>query len=164
MVDTFEIKASWPRKNDGEGGDATFCNLRIEVGGHNVTAYRTESREEEDHVSMPAYYLAEWIAENWWPLLWEPRKAEESTTDGGFLTRHNLMSAQQGFALPSVSLVSTGDNIEIYAAKRRIEHGDAMFFKTGISILRRDLVEGQLRKFVEATIAFERRRQLAAST
>lgn len=153
MVDAFEIKVSWPRSNEGEGADATFCSLRIEVGGHNVTAYRTESREEEDHVSMPAYYLAEWIAENWWPLLWEPRKAEESATDSGFLTRHNLMSAQQGFALPSVSLVSTGDNIDIYAAKRRIEHGDATFFKSGASTLRRNAVEGELRKFVDATVA-----------
>jgi hypothetical protein len=152
VVDAFEIKASWPRRNEGEGVDATFCNLRIEVGANNVTAYRTRNHEEEDHVSMPAYYLAEWIAENWWPLLWETRKEEESTTDGAFFGRHNLMTAQQGFALPSVSLVSTGDNIDIYAAKRRIEHGDATFLKGGKSTLRRNAVEGELRKFVEATI------------
>lgn len=152
MVDAFAIKASWPRRNDGEGIDSTFCNLQIQVGEQNVVIYRTEERQEEDHVSMPAYYLAEWIAENWWPLLWEPRKTEESAADSEFLIRHNLMSAQHGFALPSVSLVSTGDNIEIYAAKRRIEHGDATFLKSGTSVVRRPAVEGELRKFVEATI------------
>jgi hypothetical protein len=147
------MKVSWLRNNEAGGVDATFCNLRLHVGDNNVTAYRTHDREEEDHISMPAYYLAEWIAENWWPLLWEPRKAEDSATDREFLNRHNLMAAQQGFALPSVSLVSTGDNIDIYAAKRRIEHGDAMFLKGGTSILRRSAVEGELQKFVEATLA-----------
>ncbi len=153
MVDAFTIKASWPRNNDGDGVDATFCKLRMEVGDQNVTAYRTSDREEQDYVSMPAYYLAEWVAENWWPLLWEPRKAEESAADSEFSSRHNLMAAQHGFALPSVSLVSTGDNIEIYAAKRRIEHGDAAFLKSGTSISRRAAIESELRKFVEATIA-----------
>lgn len=149
----FTIKASWPRNNSGEGIDSTFCKLQIEVGDQNVTTYRTRERQEADHVGIPAYHLAEWMAENWWPLLWEPRKNEDSATDSEFPLRHNLMSAQHGFALPSVSLVSVGENIDVYAAKRRIEHGDATFTKSSASIVKRTLVEGELRKFVEATIA-----------
>src|SRR5262245_53839972 len=37
----------------------------------------------------PVYFLAEWIAENWWPLLWEPRKSEEVPDDAAFLARHS---------------------------------------------------------------------------
>jgi hypothetical protein len=137
-----------------KGADATFCHLRISVGGENVTAYITEDRHQEDHIEIPSYYLAEWIAENWWPLLWEPRKNEDRQSDDpDFLSRHSILMAQHGFVLPNVSLVPTGENISIYAAGRTAKYADAQFTARAESLVDRSGVEGELRKFIEGTIA-----------
>jgi hypothetical protein len=156
LVNAFTINARWPARvsNALKGADATFCHLRISVGGENVTAYITEDRHQEDHIEIPSYYLAEWIAENWWPLLWEPRKNDDRQSDDpDFLSRHSILMAQHGFVLPNVSLVPTGENISIYAAGRTAKYADAQFTARAESLVDRSGVEGELRKFIEGTIA-----------
>jgi hypothetical protein len=151
VVNAFEMKVRWAREVAGDGGDSTFCSLKIEVASKNITAYKI-AREEFDHIQLPVYYLAEWVAENWWPLIWEPRKSEDFSQSEGFASRHNILSAQNGFALPSLSFTSTGDNIDIYSAARTAEYAGARFFNVASSTLPRKDVETELMKFVSATV------------
>src|ERR1700730_11330864 len=102
----FELLSKWrPQKGNAEA-DATLCKLQIKVGGQIVSEFRDEHEQIVRQLEIPAYYLAEWIAENWWPLLWEPRKNEDGGDNADFLSRHSFLAAQHGFALPKVLLVA----------------------------------------------------------
>ena len=154
MVNAFAIQAQWASASSGTWGeyDATLCNFRIEIGGENVTAYATDAGLHEDHLEIPAYYVAEWITENWWPLLWEPRKSEEAGDDYEFLTRHSLLTAEHGFALPSVQIVPGGERLQVSAHPRRAQHADAHFNRKSEAWIARKDAENALRKFVEETV------------
>ncbi len=155
MVAPFTIAAKWPT---GSGGardpiDASFCDLRIGINGVNVTAYQTEAGSQENSIEIPSYYLAEWIAENWWTILWEPCKSEDSGNDPEFLSRHSLATVQHGFALPSVSIVPVGEQIRLHASERKAQYADARFTNRAEAFARRDDVESELRNFVEEVVA-----------
>jgi len=92
---------------------APQAKLKLTVSGKNLTAFVDEYGERCTHLAIPVYFLAEWIAENWWPLLWEPRKSEEVPDDAAFLARHSILAAQHGFVLPRVIFVPTGRTIDI---------------------------------------------------
>ena len=49
--------------------DSTFCRLAIFISERNVTEHRDAGGRRLPTLHVPAYYLAEWLAENWWPLL-----------------------------------------------------------------------------------------------
>ena len=89
------------------------------------------------HLAIPVYFLAEWIAENWWPLLWEPRKSEEVPDDAAFLARHSKLAAQHGFVLPRVIFVPTGRTIDISATGRTARARKISIFSPCLSTERR---------------------------
>jgi hypothetical protein len=153
MVELFSLKARFVAK--APSGDtveeATHCDLKIVVGGKNVTSFVRENESREDHLEIPAYYLAEWIAENWWPLLWEPRKSEDPDGDPEYPSRHCILSAQQGFVLPNVSFTPTGEIISIYAGPRTAQYADAHFPQTADAAIDKSAFESHLRQFVDDT-------------
>ena len=153
-VNSFVVAARWPAHVSGDGpAEATHCSLKISVAGKNATAFVRENGTEEDHLEIPAYYLAEWIAENWWPLLWEPRKTEDwESDDPDFRFRHSILSAQHGFVLPNITITPTGTKISIYTGARKAEHADARFIQSADAVVDRNIVEQQLRTFVEETV------------
>jgi hypothetical protein len=74
----FRFNRSWlPRKGSSEL-EATFCQLSIIVADKNVCEFSDDHNTRYEHLEIPAYFLAEWLAENWWPLLWELRKSEDA--------------------------------------------------------------------------------------
>jgi hypothetical protein len=146
----FEISRTWLPKRGESELDVTMAQLRLIVGGKNVTEFVEPYGDRYDHLEIPAYFLAEWFAENWWPLLWEPRKNEEAPDDAEFLARHSILAAQHGFVLPKVIFVPTGRTISISANAREVSHADVKFrFSAHASPLRED-VERELRTFVNA--------------
>jgi hypothetical protein len=102
---------------------------------------------------IPTYYLAEWIAENWWALLWEPCKTEDGGSEPDYLSRHWLPTAQHGFVLPSVHIIPTGERIKIWAVERQAQHADARFINRAEVLAKRDDVEGELAKFIESVVS-----------
>jgi hypothetical protein len=155
VVDAFKIQAQWPARqpNARDKVDATFCNLKICVNEENVTAYQTEGGVDNDHLELPSYYLAEWVAENWWPLLWEPCKSEDAAGDPTFRTRHLISVADHGFVLPNLNIVPTGENIHIFANAREAKYADARFRRTADALVDRSQVEFVLKDFVQRTVA-----------
>jgi hypothetical protein len=107
--------------------------------------------------------LALAIAENWWPLLYEPRKSDESNS----LTevRHSLDAYMNGFIFPALTLWSGGDNtITFEHPTIRPQHTNLEFLpaSTNITNLPRGAVEENLFELVCAVI--ERMPEGAAST
>ncbi len=148
----FEIKAS-PLPQDGRNeADATLSSLLIKVNDHVVSEFVDQKGHVSKTLQLPAYFLAEWIAENWWPLLWEPRKSEDDGDDAGFLSRHSFLSAQHGYALPKVSIVALGKSLEILALPRQVPIADVKFRNRAHITCSRDVVEGELRDFVQSIV------------
>jgi hypothetical protein len=150
----FKISTVWsPAKGNSEA-DATLCNLTIEVGGHVVTEFVDLHRQTvSKHLEVPAYYLAEWVAENWWPLLWEPRKSEDDSDSPEFLARHSFLTAQHGFALPKVLIVALGRLLQVSSSARDVPLADVRFRRGGSASCVREDVEAELSAFVTSVLA-----------
>lgn len=148
----FQLKRSWLARKGSSELEATFCQLSITVDDKNVSEFSDEHGTLHEQLEIPAYFLAEWIAENWWPLLWEPRKSEDAPEEPDFVARHSILAAQHGFALPRVQLVPTGRSIHVTAKPRFSALAEARFRKVAASSPSREEVEQELRKFVEAAV------------
>ncbi len=148
----FSISAKWVSQEGRNEADATLSNLLIEVDGRAVTEFVDHNENASQVLQVPAYYLAEWIAENWWPLLWEPRKNEDEGDDSAFLSRHSLLSAQHGYALPKVNIVALGKSVEISASPRDVQLAGVRFKRRAQVSCPRDYVEARLRAFVQSVV------------
>lgn len=148
----FSISAAWIPQEGRNEADATLSSLLIEVAGRFVTEYVDRKKATSKNIQIPAYYLAEWVAENWWPLLWEPRKTEDEGEDAAFLSRHSLLAAQHGYALPKLKIVPLGKSIELSASPREVELAHVKFVNRAQISCPREVVEEQLRKFVQAVV------------
>ena len=79
MVDNVEFQVDWPSAPAPTGHallDDTLGRLAIKIGSDFATKFRTDNNNEGDQLLVPTYGLAEWIASNWWSLLFEPPKDE----------------------------------------------------------------------------------------
>jgi hypothetical protein len=148
----FKISRTWLSKKGASELDVTMAKLLFTVGGKNVSQF-ISGRDRSDHLEIPAYFVAEWIAENWWPLLWEPRKSEDGEVDRAFVQRHSLLAAQHGFALPQIVFMPTGTRIHITARAREATFADVRFSEGSDANLPRDDVETELGAFVGAVCA-----------
>ena len=155
MVAPIVIATKWPPGRAGERDaiDASLCELTVRVNDVNVTAYQTEAGVQENSIEIPTYYWAEWIAENWWALLWEPCKTEDGGNDPDYLSRHWIPTAQHGFVLPSVQIVPTGERIKISAIERQAQYADARFMDRAEVLAKRDDVEFELKAFVQSVLS-----------
>jgi hypothetical protein len=154
-VSTFKIKSHWanqPKHHVGDELEASLCNLSMFLDEKNVTRYETTNAKEFDSLRIPAYYIAEWIAENWWALLFEPRKGDDAD-DSDYLSRHSLLTAQHGFALPSVLFVPTGRALHIHVTPRRAQFADAEFRARAFGEVSRDDISTGLDKFVSDCVS-----------
>jgi hypothetical protein len=150
----FKISSVWSPAKGKTEADTTMCKLTIQVGASNaVTEFVDRRKEITKHLVVPAYYLAEWIAENWWPLLYEPRKSEDDSDGAEFLARHSFLAAQHGFALPKVLIVALGRFLQISASARDVPLADVRFLRGGLASCSRDDVESELKTFVGGVIS-----------
>jgi hypothetical protein len=87
----------------------TFSRLKIVVNGQIATRlYDHVAGGERDAVHVALYPLALCIAENWWSLLYEPRKS--CVDDSLVEVRHSLDACMNGFEFPALTLWSGGDD------------------------------------------------------
>ena len=109
-TDQFRLDFEWqdPGAAKGEELRATWGSICIHLGEACITELQDRrSRSVRRQLYLPLYPLAEWIACNWWFLTTETEC--RSVNDREFERRHNLRWAREGFALPSLSIVSLGD-------------------------------------------------------
>ncbi len=92
----------------------TWCRLVIEAGGRLVTeAVHGPSQSLRGGVYGSAFPLCQWIVENWWFLLNESYRfparyaspdLARTPRDREWVQRHSLLAAQEGNALPDLTL------------------------------------------------------------
>lgn len=123
----FEWK--WLRGNLDDPVEAnSFASLRIAVGNHILTrSFDHGSGGERDAVNVPLYPLVRGLAENWWTLLYEPRKSMGDVTPNE--PRHSLDSYVTGFVFPPVTVWSAGENsIAVDTPEFQREYSSLEFF------------------------------------
>src|SRR5678815_3804436 len=153
---SFEIVTKWLTATSDlrvSEIDATLAQVLIKIGNKFVTEFRDDKHDSSKHIEIPTYSVAEWIAENWWSLLWEPRKSEDDEPTPDFLSRHGFLSAQHGFALPKLLIVPIGRSMQVSAAARNVPLADVRFLHGGLEYLPREPVERELRQFVSGVVS-----------
>jgi hypothetical protein len=157
MVDNVEFQVDWPSAPAPTGHallDDTLGRLAIKIGGDFATKFRTDNNSEGDQLLIPTYGLAEWIASNWWSLLFEPPKGERYQEDFDFRSRHWLGSARNGFALPDLWFCPAGEKMEIIGSAAHLRFA-RLDFLVEISevVVEIPVVRDALHKFVERVIS-----------
>lgn len=153
--ETLEVSVRWPPGAEPGERDpvrATFGWLRLAAGDAVLTQHRTDNNQVGEDIQIPLYHLAEWIALNWWPLLYEPKKAEDAEEDFDFRARHWLGVARNGFALPDAWIIPAGGKIEISGRARRLPAARVQFTETCQSALALPKVKAALAGFVELVV------------
>lgn len=149
----LDIKHKWLDTKDAAADElaATLAHLQIFIGKSNITQHKPPAAGAHD-LQIPVYYLAEWIAENWWVLLFEPRKHEQDD-DPDFITRHSLVAAQHGFPLPALSIIPFGRSIGLSCVPRRAPFANVQFTVDAFGDAPRNEVQDALAVFVADTVS-----------
>lgn len=97
----------WLNASADDAEARTITRLRILVEDNLIS--RNVSKRgggESEAINTSLFPLAEFLAKNWWPLLYEP--VRPNITDA-FRVRHRLDSGMRGYAFPSIALWSGGE-------------------------------------------------------
>jgi hypothetical protein len=154
-MEPFAVDLQWPT-DPGRGGnpllDDSLARFQIAVGGKSVTAYQTDQGAKHSYLHVPTYYLAEWLAQNWWAFLYEPRKNDREEFEQEYRTRHWLGTARNGFALPDVTFSPAGGKIEIVARSTYLRFAQLNFFEAISSTVTTDCVRTEFAKFIDQVL------------
>lgn len=105
---------------EGEFNDpveqAAFARLWLSLDERMLTRCIGRRSGARDYVKLPLDRLALGLAENWWTLLYEPWRPEESTP--ARIARHRLDAFTPGYVFPAVGLWSAGDEAITIATNR----------------------------------------------
>ena len=106
----------------GDGPDyerAAFGLLEIVADGKALThGFRTDADGSSYARGpyVPGYYLAEWLAWNWWRLRWEPRPQQRPYPLQWRLA-HQLSAIGEGYLWPNITVASDGFRCRVTAAE-----------------------------------------------
>jgi hypothetical protein len=151
----FRFEVSWPETRTSGGDpllDSSVGKLSIGMQDVLVTAFQSDKGDVGTELTIPLYSVAEWIASNWWPLLFEPRKTDlidQADDDAGYRSRHWLGYARDGFALPDLWFYPSGDEIEISAYSKYLRYARITFVNKASAYVETQIVRGVLAHFVD---------------
>src|SRR5438552_11821241 len=114
--DEFVINMEWPAAPEAGGNellDASIARVEMRSGPSCLTSFLMDAGPKNTALTIPTYYLVEWLTQNWWSFLYEPRKGGDSETEAEFRSRHWLGTPRNGIALPDVTFSPTGETVEI---------------------------------------------------
>lgn len=155
MINKLSVtRDGWPAASADEAEAQTFTRLRISVGDSLVT--RNISKRgggESEAITTSLLPLAEFLADEWWPLLYEPQRP--NITDA-FRARHRLDTGMRGYAFPAFALWSGGEDTLLADWEPfPSQHAQVTFIEArpdSIVQLERDIVETDLMDLVETVI------------
>lgn len=144
---------------DGPELAATWSRLRIEAGSSVVTLVLDErAKTVREHVYVPLYPMAEWLASNWWFLAAEQ---ESEFKQGADLTRrHSLAANREGYAYPDLHVFPRGTQTRLVwhrqasprARIRFLDGGEALADSAGFRETCGDLLDSVVARLVSLGI------------
>lgn len=154
--DEFTVDVQWPSAPEAGGNDAldsSLARFEIKAGDASLTSFLTDDGLKNTHLTVPTYYLVEWLAQNWWSFLYEPRKDDRSDADSEFRSRHWLGIPRNGFALPDLMFVPSGDTMEAITRQSYLRFAHLSFTEATNTIVRTKDVRDQFGNFIETVLA-----------
>ena len=106
----LNFHADWQNGEGIRGAElaATFASLQIDVRGKLLTqVFDTRARTVRDHIFVPLYPIAEWLASNWWFIAFEYENIVKKGHPA-FSRRHTLGIGADGYALPNLTITASG--------------------------------------------------------
>ena len=115
MNNTFLIQHDWLHTEQiSQAERATQAEISILVNGTCVTV--NEDRLEgttRQSARLSALHLSEWIATNWWRLLWEP---DDGRSTPEWQMYHNISAAGGGYVWPDLSFSSDWNTVLVHSS------------------------------------------------
>jgi len=110
----FNIEIAWERLEHGPREKrAAYGAIGLRVGNDLLTeAHDTFVGRVRQAVHLSGYLLAQWLAWNWWRLLWEPEGSPLSLT---WKMAHKLTTIGGGYVWPNVTCTSDGARMLLQA-------------------------------------------------
>lgn len=132
---------------------ATFARLNVSVGDEDVTLVEDRSsRSSRRSIYVALYPLAEWIAFNWWSLLYDSRPSKD--LESGAAGPHSVRASGDGFIWPNITIVPEGRNTRVAwrSDKGESRTTPTRYLMTGEALVDAAEIEYELANLVEATI------------
>ncbi len=142
---------------DGEGLPgpelaATYASLRIDVQGRLLTQVLDHRAQTvRDHIFVPLYPIAEWLASNWWFLVHE-HENRVKREDLAFRHRHSLGTSTDGYALPNLTIVASGGRTSLTWGDHRPGWTAIQFLDRGSATVERDQFMQGCTEFIDRVI------------
>ena len=150
---------------------ALWARLEMTVTGmdgtHAVLTAATDRKTAQVRhgVYGSVFPLARWVADSYWSLLWEARRAprirsgRESARIGWlrpWVQRHCLLAAREGFSLPDVTIARDGEHVVVAAfpdpGVASVARRPVSFISSAFLRLERRSVESSLRDFMDSVL------------
>ncbi len=150
----LEFTTDW---QDGEGLRgaelaATFASLRIDVQGQPLTqVLDRRARTVRDHIFVPLYPIAEWLASNWWFLVHE-HENRVKREDTAFRHRHSLGTGTDGYAVPNLTIVASGGRTSLTWGDQSPGWTAVRFLDRGSATVERDQFMQGCNEFIDRVI------------
>ena len=123
----------------------TMARISINVGDQVVTSvYDRYLKDYRDHIFVPLAHIAEWLAVNWWHLWYESANVSGEQRPG-FLSRHDLAHAGNGFVLPRLIFTPMGGQIHVAARRWNPRYAPLEFRTECFVMVGRDELEQEFR-------------------
>lgn len=141
----------------------TMARISIKVGSQVVTSiYDRYLKGYRDHIFVPLAHVAEWLADNWWHL-WYESDVVSGEPRPGFLARHDLTHAGNGFVLPRIRFTRLGNRIQVAARRWNPQHAPLEFRTECTAVIDsaeleqefRSLIDDVLRRLRTKGVSFE---------
>jgi len=101
-----------PGDAKGDQVRASWGRLAISLNGVKVTRCISGADTVRESIYGPLYPIAEWLAARWWSILYELDNGANSR-EPLYARRHDLLLAEEGFALPRLWFQSRGSDVHV---------------------------------------------------
>lgn len=119
----------------GEELSATFASLRIDVKGQLLThVIDNRAQTTRDRIFVPLYSVAEWLVTNWWFINYESENPTKKT-DPAFSHRHSWGATTDGYALPDLTITTSGSQTHLRWSRRSTSWAKLAFLNEGHAIV-----------------------------
>lgn len=135
----FSIDWSSDALNAAPEERATVADLTISIGDQNVTMHLFQD-ENENHLTLPLYSLAEGLAHDWWNLF------------GNRDREFSLTKYRMGYAVPDIRFKFDGAAFEISSHQLTYKNPDVRFWTGPSETLDRADAEQTLSGFIEQVL------------
>lgn len=143
----------------------TWARLELRLDGRPMTRYWSDRASSlRDGVYGSVFPLAEWVANNWWSLLYEGLRHHPSEVSAGaqrprtaearqWLRRHNIFTCREGMAYPDLTIFRREDEAVLCWFSDPVDATTGgRFIDDGMVAVDRASIEGALESLVQRVL------------